>query len=119
MQARSGASVFLVAPTRARVLSPSNRGEALVSGGYQIAFQANIAYGPWFVDDRPRDTSPVKTEICSSPRSVTVFCDRCVSSDFRAPWPHMSDEIFGEAGTEISLVTIVLGSRTLAIFSLS
>ncbi|MEC5170378.1 hypothetical protein RCH11_002871 [Glaciihabitans sp. GrIS 2.15] len=50
---------------------------------------------------------------------MTVFCDRCVSSDFRAPWPHMSDEIFGEAGTEISLVTIVLGSRTLAIFSLS
>jgi len=33
------------------VLSASIRGEALVSGGYQIAFRANIAYGPWFVDD--------------------------------------------------------------------
>jgi hypothetical protein len=33
------------------VLSASRFEEALVSGGYQIAFQANIAYGPWFVDD--------------------------------------------------------------------
>jgi len=108
-----------VAPTHARVLSPSIRGEALVSGGYQIAFQANTVYGPWFVDGRPRDTSPVKTGICRSSRSVTVFCDRCVSSDFRAPWLLMSDEIFVQAGAEMALATIVLGSRTLAIFSLS
>ena len=38
------------------MLSPSIRGEALVTGGYQIAFQANIAYELWFVDGRPRDT---------------------------------------------------------------
>ena len=56
MQARSGASVLLVAPTHARVLSLSIRGEALVSDGCQIAFQANPVYEPWFVDDRPRDT---------------------------------------------------------------
>ena len=55
MQARSRASVLLVAPVCARVLSPSIRAEALVSDGCQIAFQANTVYEPWFVDDRPRD----------------------------------------------------------------